>query len=115
VNDLRNGSPTAPVLLCGGGQDPTVFYLNTQLMQNYWAAAAPTASVTVVNVDASPDSGDPHADLKNSFQAAKDLVRTAAVIGGASDGGDEAVFEAYHPGLVPPFCLSAAKSFFDAR
>ena len=28
---------------------------------------------------------------------------------------DEAVQEAYHAGLVPPFCLSAAKQFFDAR
>jgi poly(3-hydroxybutyrate) depolymerase len=114
-NDLRNWSPAAPVLMCGGSQDPTVFYFNTQLMQDYWAASAPTANLTVVNVDAAPDSGDPYADLKNGFQAAKDLVRTAAVLGGASDGGDEAVFEAYHPALVPPFCLSAAKSFFDAR
>jgi poly(3-hydroxybutyrate) depolymerase len=114
-NDLRNWSPTAPVLLCGGSQDPTVFFFNTQYMQDYWAGVAPTASVTVVNVDAAPDSGDPYADLKNGFQAAKDLVRTTAVIGGASDGGDEAVFEAYHPGLVPPFCMGAAKAFFDAR
>jgi hypothetical protein len=29
TNDLRNWSPTAPVLLCAGDQDPTVFYLNT--------------------------------------------------------------------------------------
>jgi hypothetical protein len=27
MNDLRNWSPTAPVLLCAGDQDPTVFYL----------------------------------------------------------------------------------------
>jgi hypothetical protein len=115
TNDLRNWAPTAPVLLCAGSQDPTVFYLNTQAIQDYWAASAPTASVTVLNVDAAPASGDPYTDLKNGFQAAKDLVRTAAVIGGASDGGDEAVFGAYHAGLVPPFCLSAVKSFFDAR
>jgi hypothetical protein len=115
TNDLRNWSPTAPVLLCGGSQDPTVFYLNAQLMQDYWAVAAPTASVTVVNVDAAPTDGDPYATQKNAFQAAKDLVRTTAVIGGASDGGDAAVFDAYHAALVPPACLSAVKSFFDAR
>src|SRR5690606_12001186 len=102
-------------LLCAGSQDPTVFYLDTQLMQDYWAATAPTAPVTVVNMDTSPGSNDPYADLKNGFQAAKDLVRTTAVVGGASDGGDAAVFEAYHAGLLPPFCFSAAKSFFDAR
>jgi hypothetical protein len=115
TNDLRTWAPTAPVLLCAGSQDPTVFYLNTQLIADYWVATAPTANVTVLNVDASPDSGDPYTAIKNGFQAAKDLVRTAAVVSGASDGGDEAVFEAYHPGLVPPFCMSAAKSFFDAR
>ena len=31
-NDLRNWAPTAPVLLCAGDSDPTVFYLNTQLI-----------------------------------------------------------------------------------
>ncbi len=115
TNDLRNWAPTAPVLLCAGSQDPTVFFSNTQLMQDYWTATAPTASVTVVNVDASPDSGDPYASQKNGFQAAKDLVRTTAVIGGAGDNGDEAVFENYHAGLVAPFCISVVKSFFDGR
>ena len=42
-------------------------------------------------------------------------IFAAAVLGGASDGGDEAVQEAYHAGLVAPFCLSAAKRFFDDR
>ena len=115
INDLRNWAPTAPVLLCAGSQDPTVFYLNTQLIADYWAATAPTASVAVLNVDAAPDSGDPYANIKTGFQAAKDLVRTAAVVSGASDGGDEAVFDAYHAALVPPFCMGAVKSFFDAR
>ncbi len=115
LNDLRNWAPTAPVLVCGGSQDPTVFYLNTQSMVDYWAASAPSAPLTVLNVDAAPTAGDPYAGLKTGFQAAKDLVRTSAVIGGASDGGDAAVFGAYHAALVPPFCLSAAKSFFDVR
>src|SRR6185295_14942886 len=56
MNDLRNWTPSAPVLLCAGSQDPTVFYLNTQAMQDYWTATAPNASVTVVNMDASPTS-----------------------------------------------------------
>jgi len=115
TNDLRNWTPTAPVLLCAGSQDPTVFFLNTQAMQDYWTATAPSAPVTVVNMDASASSGDPYTDLKNGFQAAKDAVRVAAVASGASDGGDKAVFEAYHAGLLPPFCLGAAKSFFDSK
>jgi hypothetical protein len=115
TNDLRNWAPTAPMLLCAGSQDPTVFYLNTQAMQDYWTASAPSASVTVVNMDASPSGSDPYADLKTGFQAAKDFVRTAAVVGGATDGGNQAVFDAYHAGLLPPFCFGAAKSFFDTK
>jgi hypothetical protein len=34
LNDLRNWTPDAPVLLCGGDEDPTVFYFDTQLMQD---------------------------------------------------------------------------------
>jgi len=113
TNDLRNWSPTSPVLLCAGDQDPTVFYFNTQLIQQYWMANAPAASVTVLDVDAAVANGDPYADLKKGFAAAKALVAANAVASGAGDGGATAVLEAYHAGLVPPVCLSAVKSFFD--
>ena len=112
TNDLRNWAPNVPTLLCGGAHDPTVFFLNTQLMQSYWTSHVPAGAVTVVDIDA---SGDPYSDLRTSFQAAKDAVRTTAVVGGATDGGDSAVQNAYHAGLVPPFCLSAAKRFFDGQ
>jgi Prolyl oligopeptidase family len=105
INDLRNWTPTAPVLLCAGDQDPTVFYFNTQLMQHYWAANAPGAALTVLDVDSAVTSGDPYATLKDAFAAAKALV--------AVNGGANAVLEAYHATLVPPVCLSAVKSFFD--
>jgi pimeloyl-ACP methyl ester carboxylesterase len=59
TNDLRNWAPTAPVFLCAGDSDPTVFYFNTQLIQGYWATAAPTATVTLLDVDSAPTSGDP--------------------------------------------------------
>jgi pimeloyl-ACP methyl ester carboxylesterase len=113
TNDLRNWAPTAPVLLCAGDQDPTAFYLNTQLMQNYWAGNLPSAPVTILDVDSAVGVGDPYADLKKAFAAAKALVAANAVLGGATDGGATAVLEAYHGGLVPPVCLSAVKSFFD--
>jgi hypothetical protein len=115
TNDQRAWSPTAPVLLCAGDGDPTVFYLNTLLIQGYWAANAPMSSVTVLDVDSAASSGDPYGTLKDSFAAAKAAVQAAAVVGGASDGGAMAVLQAYHAGLVPPFCLSAVKSFFDAH
>ena len=109
-NDLRNWTPTAPLLLCGGDGDPTVFFLNTDLMQRYWTSVAPSAPVTVVNIDS---SGGTDSDLKIGFAAAKAAVAASAIAGGATDLGATAVFEAYHAGLVPPFCLSAVKRFFD--
>ena len=117
LNDLRTWSPAAPVLLCAGSSDPTVFYFNTQLIQNYWAAAAPmtAASTTVLDIDSAVTSGDPYEALKLEFQAAKAAVIALAIADGASDGGRSAVLGDYHAGLVPPFCLSAARSFFDAH
>jgi pimeloyl-ACP methyl ester carboxylesterase len=109
-NDLRNWTPSTPVLLCGGNADPTVLFLNTQLMHTYWAGVAPSAPVTVVDIDS---IGDPDSDLKVGFAAAKAAVATKAIAGGATDGGVDAVFQEYHSGLVPPFCLSAVKRFFD--
>jgi hypothetical protein len=112
-NDLRNFDPSVPVLLCGGDNDPEVFYFNTQLMQGYWAAHAPAAQVTVLDVDSAVGPNDPYADIKDGFAVAKAAVAAAAVAGGATDGGESAVLADYHAGLVPPFCLYAVKGFFD--
>jgi hypothetical protein len=115
-NDLRTWVPTAPTLLCGGDADPTVLWLNTQLMQGYWAArATASTSFTVLDVDASPTAGAPYANEQTGFAAAKTAVAVAAVAQGASDGGAAAVDQAYHTTLVPPFCLAAVVSFFAAH
>jgi pimeloyl-ACP methyl ester carboxylesterase len=106
-NDLRNWVPTAPVLLCAGNSDPTVFYLNTQLIQGYWAKNAPSSSVTVLDIDSGVLSGDPYADAKIAFAAAKAALQAT--------GGTSAVMHSYHAGLVPPFCLVSVKAFFDAH
>ncbi len=115
TNDLRTWAPTVPVLLCGGDSDPTVFYFNTQLLQAYWAATAPAAQVTVLDIDSATTPNDPYSALKTGFTAAKDALIASAVAGGATDGGLSAVLSHYHAALVPPFCLSAAKSFFDGH
>src|ERR1700730_2868223 len=105
ANDLRTWAPTAPVLLCGGDADPTAFYLNTLLIKKYWAATAPLATVTVLDVDSTP--ADPYFALKAGFAAAKAAIIFAAIAGGATDGGASAVLNAYHGVLLSPFCLSA--------
>lgn len=113
ANDLRNWNPTAPVLLCAGHDDPTVLYLNTELMQRYWTASGATGSIHVLDVDDDPSISDPDAGVKLGFNTAKESIALAAVAGGATDGGAAAVADAYHSSLVPPFCLSAVQSFFD--
>lgn len=113
ANDLRNWSPTSPVLLCAGHDDPTVLYLNTDLMQRYWTAAGVTSNLRVLDVDDDPSLGDPDVTLKLAFNTAKESIALSAIASGATDGGAAAVAEAYHSSLVPPFCLSAVQSFFD--
>jgi hypothetical protein len=114
TNDLRNWVPASPVLLCAGNEDPTVFYLNTQLMQGYWTANGASAStIRVLDLDSDITVGDPYATLKGGFVLAKEAVAADAVAHGATDGGAAAVSAAYHAGLVPPFCLSAVQSLFD--
>jgi hypothetical protein len=115
TNDLRTWTPTAPMLLCGGDNDPTVFFFNTQFMQSYWAAIGANPPVTVLDVDASVTAGDPYAALKTGFSIAKTALAVAAVAQGATDGGASAVTQNYHAALVPPFCLTAVRSFFDGK
>jgi len=113
MNDLRNWVPTVPVLLCGGDVDPIVFWLNTQLMQRYWASHAPaSAPISVLDLESTPTGSDPYANLRKDFELAKALVAATAVAHGATDGGALAVAEAYHATLVAPFCFAAVKSFF---
>lgn len=112
-NDLRDWVPLAPVQLCGGAQDPIVFYFNTQLMQNYWRTTAPaTASIAAIDLESSSGASDPYATLKHDFEVAKGVVAADAIAQGATDGGAFAVAEAYHAELVAPFCMTATRTFF---
>lgn len=114
-NDLRNWLPTSPVLLCAGNEDPTVLYLNTDLMQRYWADNGATAPIDVLDVDGDVSLGDPYLEIKSGFAVAKEAVAAAAIAGGAGDNGAVAVAEAYHTTLVAPFCLAAVSSYFADR
>jgi hypothetical protein len=109
-NDLRNWSPRTPVLLCGGNQDPDVFFFNLQLMQEYWGAHPGSATPVYVDIDS---SGNPYSTEKSGFAAARGAVATTAVAQGATDGGQAAVLAVYHATLVPPFCASVVESFFS--
>ena len=112
-NDLRNWAPIAPVLLCAGHEDPVVFYLNTQLMQGYWAANAPNSEVTVLDIDSGVTKDDPFKDLKDGFKATKDLIKVQAFFSHKSASAE--LLENYHAIIIPAFCIQAARSFFDAH
>ncbi len=114
-NDLRNWTPTAPVLLCGGNMDPQVFWLDAVLEQHYWMTQDAAAPVTLLDLDSAIGTGDSYTAVKAGFRLAKDAVAAAAIAQGATDGGYAAVETDYHSTLVPPFCLGAVKPFFDAR
>lgn len=108
-NDLlkQNWTPAQPMLLCGGKDDPTVFYaLNAQNAQAYFASkGVPAQAVTVLDVDSAPTGAtDPFAPAKVGFAQAKS--------GTAATGGASAVLQAYHGALVPPFCNAAARGYF---
>ena len=105
-NDLlaQNWTPAQPMLLCGGKGDPTVFFdANTSTAKAYFnSKGVPDQAVTVLDVDSAPTGmTDPFLLAKGGFAQAK-----------AAAGDAAAVLQAYHGGLVPPFCNAAARGYF---
>jgi alpha/beta superfamily hydrolase len=113
TNDLRNGSwaPNAPTLLCGGDQDPTVFFApNTETMAAFWHAL-PAGLITVFDVNASPSG--PFAAIQTGFRASEAAQLSAAIAGGLSPSAAQAQVVANYHTDVLPFCALAARSFFS--
>jgi hypothetical protein len=114
-NDMRNGdwAPTAPTLLCGGDQDPEVFFLNTEIMATFWSGL-PAGLVTVLDVSATP--AGPFAAIQAGFQGSEAqqlaFYQTPAGGGLTATQAQQTLVEGYHP-AVEPFCVLAARSFFS--
>jgi hypothetical protein len=105
-NDLRTYTPTAPLFLCGGDADPLVPYANTTYTAAYFRAQGSAGlQLTVLDVDDNAHRPIPH---HAEFAAAK---RCCARGAGQRrqrrrrPGGKDA----YHAGLVAPFCLREAR------
>lgn len=95
--------PTSPVAVCGGAQDPTVFWApNGQAAPQLFAAQGTVVPVVAYDLEsrASLPAGASGDRIYGGFQQAK----TAA---GAN------VQAAYHGTLVTPFCLALARGFFQ--
>jgi hypothetical protein len=103
-NDMRSWAPQAPMLLCGGNQDPTVFFsVNTGTMQAFWSAL-PAGLLTVLDVHGTVNPASPFAPLQVGFQQ--------TIAGIAASEGQSAAVQAYHT-TVAPFCAVAARGFFS--
>ncbi len=102
-NDLRSYQPAAPTLLCAGHDDPVVPYFNTGTASAYFRARG--ANVTELDIDDTPSLNDPYRTAKAGFVTARTVLRAAS--------GDAAVASNYHAGLVAPFCMAAARDYFQ--
>ena len=115
VNDMRTAwAPESPTLLCGGDEDPTVYFsVDTETMAAYWSAL-PAGLVSVLDVGASPSG--PFAQVQTAFQASQAALlayyQTPAGGGLTPLEAEEAVIENYHSN-VAPFCTAAARAFFS--
>jgi hypothetical protein len=115
-NDLRNGawSPNSPTLLCGGDQDPTVFFVNTEIMEAFWQPLVQAGLITILDVGGTPAA--PFAAIQTGFQesqAAQLAFYESAAGGGLSPAAaQQLIVEGYHTS-VAPFCAAAARAFFS--
>ena len=116
VNDLRNGAwaPMSPTLLCGGDQDPTVFFqLNAEVMAAFWSTL-PAGLVSVLDVNATP--AGPFAAVQTGFQTSQAellaYLQTPAGGGLSLAAAEQQLVEGYHNNVLP-FCALAARGFFS--
>jgi dienelactone hydrolase len=119
LNDLRNGgwAPTVPTLMCGGSQDPTVFFsVDTETMATFWSTLPlPAGLINVLDVDATTPAG-PFEPIQVAFKASQAalLQYYESPAGGSLPpaAAEAQVIANYHVN-VSPFCTLAARSFFS--
>ncbi len=102
ANTLLGWTPKRPgtVALCGGAQDPTVFYFNTTDLQADFAARNFLAPAWDLENRATLPAGTTGDQIYGGFQAQK----TAA-------GANAPAL--YHGNLVPPFCTALVRGLFQ--
>lgn len=137
-NDLRGYIPAMPTFVCGGNQDPTVYFdTNTGTMTKLFQAAAAAnpqsnLNITVLDVDkdnaaSRPDKtsltlignagmnewniNDVMTRVQNNFSAKVQQVKDDA----SAQGNIPllAFYTNYHGNLVSPACTQATREFFQ--
>lgn len=137
-NDVRDYVPSMPTLICGGNQDPTVFFdMNTgtvaALLQKASAANQESnINVTVLDVDATNSDKRPNQPTltmignasMNKWDAQTVVTGVQAkfagtlqqtVVDATAQGANPqaAILEKYHASLVGTACFDASRQFFD--
>lgn len=100
TNTLLGWTPKRPMAMCGGAQDPTVFFFNTTDAQADFASRGVAVPAFNLENRASLPAGTNGDIVYGGFQQAK------AAAGAAAQGQ-------YHGGLVPPFCNVLVRGYFQ--
>ena len=134
ANDLRGYLPTMPVIMCGGNQDPMVFFdVNSSLMKTLWDTDTNKTSATklgIIDIDVTnratrqkpiyqtlgfdPVNNNSIQSQSEKMQAGfASKVQNIAAIAAANGGNpSQAVAMQYH-GLVTPYCMGVAQTLFS--
>ena len=134
ANDLRGYLPTMPVIMCGGNQDPMVFFdVNSSLMKTLWDADANKTSATklgIIDIDVTNRATRQNPVYQtlgfdtvnnNSIQSQSEKMQAGfaskvqnIAANAAANGGNpsQAVAMQYH-GLVTPYCMGVAQTLFS--
>lgn len=134
ANDLRGYLPTMPVIMCGGNQDPMVFFdVNSSLMKTLWDTDTNKTSATklgIIDIDVTNRATRQKPVYQtlgfdtvnnNSIQSQSEKmqagfaskVQNIAAIATANGGNpSQAVAMQYH-GLVTPYCMGVAQTLFS--
>ena len=136
-NDLRGYVPKMPTLICGGNQDPTVYYdINTGSMAKLLQAASannPAVKLNVTVLDVDTDNMDirNQPTLTMIGQASMNKWNANTVVTSVQTNFSNSVakvkadadaqgqnsllafYSNYHGGLVSPACTQATREFFE--
>lgn len=143
ANDLRNYLPNVPILLCGGNQDPMVFFdVNTTLTHGLWKNVYGKTGNNVfgmVDMDITATDDRVRYETKgldtvrdNAVKAQTQAMQQAfsqnvatlkanaiveAKANGATDEQAESLATANvlrrYHGMVAPYCMATARTFFE--
>ena len=101
-NTLLGWNPKAPTVLCGGMDDPTVYFSNAGNARDDFASRGVTVPVWDVETRSTLPEGSSYTEIYDSFKLAKAAV-----------GANWQM--KYHGELVPPACYALARGFFAAH